>query len=678
MNRQEQLADIVRGSLYTEVRVLSDGKSIVMDPETERLYYRKRLSVYSIPVFRYLKEHTHKNIPEIHLFWQEEGDLIVIEELIQGNTLDQLLVSEKELSFDEKKRILLELCDALEFLHSANPPIIHRDIKAANVMIREDGAVKLIDYDAAKQYVADKSQDTVLIGTRGIAAPEQYGFGQSDERTDIYAMGKLIERLLPDSKHAREIVQKSTKLQPEMRYESISQVRRQIEKLWDPAISDAEHRKQKAISTLRSRTAKRVIIGCGILAILVGGGIWFRRSIYPELFVKRPAYNKAIEAMDSGDYEEALKQFDICGKDFKDAEAQVKVCNDKLSDIRAEERKQEIREQYETKAKTAVEAWRASKTGTNETAALSACIDVCKNGLDDGEKLQSLCDELYKDALSRLEMKRTVQASDILIKMEQKLNQDGVYRTIMEEKRDAFLSLLEERGEYKEWIRYYEELAKITLSDYTEQITEVEYLQALSWKKNEHYTKAADQFLKIYEYKDSAKQKNECNYLEGKKLLTQGKIQDAVVYLNKADDYPGAADLVLQAKYQYCQEHKNAPDATTRYYLIDLEKAGYSGAEDLKNEVEDWTVHFEVKEQNTYTVAVELVFYGGPQDGMKGYKAVSHEKNGTTATYISDRTIKSGTEDSLTITNPGGNMYKNLKRIDIYDLKGKKIGSYKK
>ena len=79
----EQLEDIVRGALYTEVRALSDGKSIVMDPETEHLYYRKKLSVYSVPVFRFLKEHTHKNLPSIHLFWKEEGNLIVIEELIQ-------------------------------------------------------------------------------------------------------------------------------------------------------------------------------------------------------------------------------------------------------------------------------------------------------------------------------------------------------------------------------------------------------------------------------------------------------------------------------------------------------------------------------------------------------------------------------------------------------------------
>ena len=109
MDRQEQLNDIVRGALFSEVRVLSDGRSIVMDPETERLYYRKRLSVYSIPVFRFLKEHKHKNLPEIHLFWQEEGDLIVIEELIQGHTLEELLDSgsKRSISFPNAKMSVL-------------------------------------------------------------------------------------------------------------------------------------------------------------------------------------------------------------------------------------------------------------------------------------------------------------------------------------------------------------------------------------------------------------------------------------------------------------------------------------------------------------------------------------------------------------------------------------------
>ena len=117
------------------------------------------------------------------------------------------------------------------FLHSAQPPIIHRDIKASNIMIASDGQVKMIDYDAAKTKSENKGRDTVLIGTVGIAAPEQYGFSQSDERTDIYAFGKLIENVLPDSNDAMVVAQNATKLQPELRYQNMKQVKRAVKNL---------------------------------------------------------------------------------------------------------------------------------------------------------------------------------------------------------------------------------------------------------------------------------------------------------------------------------------------------------------------------------------------------------------------------------------------------------------
>ena len=91
------------------------------------------------------------------------------------------------LSFEEKKRILLEICDGLVFLHEAQPPIIHRDIKASNIMVTDEGHVMIIDYDAAKQFVPGSEKDTVLIGTQGILRRSSTVLHQSDQRTDIYA-----------------------------------------------------------------------------------------------------------------------------------------------------------------------------------------------------------------------------------------------------------------------------------------------------------------------------------------------------------------------------------------------------------------------------------------------------------------------------------------------------------
>ena len=676
MGLNDKLEDIVRGSLYTEIRVLSDGKSIVMDPETETLYYKKRLSVYSIPVFRYLKENKHKNIPEIHLFWQEEGDLIVIEELIQGKTLDEMLESGEKIPFEEKKRILLELCDALEYLHSSKPPIIHRDIKAANVMIRSDNTVKLIDYDAAKQFVAEKTRDTVLIGTQGIAAPEQYGFGQSDERTDIYAMGKLIEHLLPESVHAMEIAEKATRLQPDMRYGTISEMRRQIDHLWDPVISDAEHRKQVIRTSLRSRTAKRVFICAGLLVVIVTGWILFRKLVYPEFFVRRPAYNEGIALMEEGKYEEAAGQFEICGKDYKDTAEQMKTCEEKLSEIRAEEEKDRIRDEYISTATTAMEKWRSSKVQQTELNALEACIKLCIKGLDSGETLKAFCGELLQEALQNYEKGLEVRSRDTMLQMEKKLRVGGVYQEIMEEKRKEYFAALEENDDYKIIAVYYEKLSEIDRMDHKDEINENNYLYAMVLKKNGSYKAAAELFLKMFEYKDSAERKKECDYLAGKEYISQGKWKDAVLYLNKADDYPGAADLANQAKYSYCQEHADAPDDQTRIYLEELKKAGYSGSADLKNQVEEWKVTFELKEVSAYEVTVDLTFTGGPADGMDGYKAVLHTKDGTTSTYIDKSQIVSGSKENIRLMNTSGGTLKSVKRLDIYTAKGKLIGSY--
>jgi serine/threonine protein kinase len=216
------------------MRVLEDGKSVVRDVPTGKLYFKKSLDVYNEHVYAFLKDHRNRNVAGIQAYWKEGDRLVVIEELIQGKNLEQVLFdAEKEggLSFEERIRILTELCDGLSFLHSADPPIIHRDLKASNIMLTEDGVVKIIDYDAAKLFVEGQKRDTQLIGTQGTAAPEQYGFAASDARTDIYALGKLIERMLPDNADAVRISAKATKMDPARRYATAAQIRAAIRKI---------------------------------------------------------------------------------------------------------------------------------------------------------------------------------------------------------------------------------------------------------------------------------------------------------------------------------------------------------------------------------------------------------------------------------------------------------------
>lgn len=214
-------------SFYHEIYSLkSPGQALVIDQTSEHIYLRKILSDYSTEVYAYLKDHRCRNIPYVHDFWQEDASLIVIEEYIPGETLADRL--QKPLSEADALHILFGLLDALEFLHHAEPPIIHRDIKPENIMLTDDGIVKLVDYDAAKLSHPGSSKDTVLMGTAGSAAPEQYGFAASDARTDIYAVGILMKSLFPETNCYRNIIKKATRIDMEKRYTNVSALRRAI------------------------------------------------------------------------------------------------------------------------------------------------------------------------------------------------------------------------------------------------------------------------------------------------------------------------------------------------------------------------------------------------------------------------------------------------------------------
>ena len=148
-----------------------------------------------------------------------------MEEYIQGDTLFYLLEGDV-LSLEDTRRLGKQLCHALWVLHSAG--VIHRDIKPENVIIRGRDAV-LIDFDASRIHKPDETDDTIILGTNGYAAPEQYGISQTDARTDIYSMGVLLNVALT-GKHPSQtlvpgrmgrVIQRCTMVSPEKRYASI-------------------------------------------------------------------------------------------------------------------------------------------------------------------------------------------------------------------------------------------------------------------------------------------------------------------------------------------------------------------------------------------------------------------------------------------------------------------------
>ncbi len=119
-------------------------------------------------------------------------------------------------------QLFIELCDAVSALHSVG--VIHRDIKPSNIMLTSDGHIKLIDFDAARVKKINQDKDTSFIGTDGFAPPEQYGFEQTDERSDIYALGVTMKLILNDNFEKspyRPAIEKCLKFSPDQRYSSV-------------------------------------------------------------------------------------------------------------------------------------------------------------------------------------------------------------------------------------------------------------------------------------------------------------------------------------------------------------------------------------------------------------------------------------------------------------------------
>ncbi|MFI3200122.1 MAG: serine/threonine-protein kinase [Eubacteriales bacterium] len=189
---------------------------LVFDKLGNRLVVRKQFMA-TIEVYSKLLSLPHKYLPKIYDVKYENGKTYVIEEYIEGASIGTIRIGERQIS-----KWFLELCEVLQFLHNHN--ILHRDIKPSNMLLGEDGHIRLIDFDAARQVKEMSESDTILLGTRGYAPPEQYGFSQTDIRADIYALGVTLKELLgkrAEYKIYRGIIRKCTEFNPRKRFANV-------------------------------------------------------------------------------------------------------------------------------------------------------------------------------------------------------------------------------------------------------------------------------------------------------------------------------------------------------------------------------------------------------------------------------------------------------------------------
>ncbi len=179
-------------------------------------------------------------LPSFITEYQTECMRVCVRDYIEGETLENI-AARKQFSAEEIRQTGIHLCKQLKALHSQDPPVIHRDIKPQNVVVRPDGVPVLIDFGISRVQHEGKS-DTVILGTQDFAPPEQYGFRQTDARSDIYALGVLLNwmrcKKAEPLEHAEtpleKVIEKCTAFDPAGRYPDTIRLQRALEAA-DPA-----------------------------------------------------------------------------------------------------------------------------------------------------------------------------------------------------------------------------------------------------------------------------------------------------------------------------------------------------------------------------------------------------------------------------------------------------------
>lgn len=269
-----------------------------------------------------LKKLDHPAVVKIFDFDEDEDNIYIVEEFVEGISIEDELKNVKSI---EEKIIVQwakEICGALIYLHNLKPnPIIYRDMKPSNIMITKNNKVKIIDFGIAREYKSHADSDTTYIGTRGYAAPEQYGTSQTDGRTDIYSLGvtlyhmatglgpndppydimpirKLKENL---SEGLEYIIEKCTRPNPKERYQSAELLLSDLNNIQK---FNSAYKKRRLISIMKTLTA--VIFLTGFSSLVYAGVLQVNQE---KLDTYQNTVKSGISLENSTQYTEALLRF---------------------------------------------------------------------------------------------------------------------------------------------------------------------------------------------------------------------------------------------------------------------------------------------------------------------------------------------------------------------------------
>lgn len=269
-----------------------------------------------------LKKLKHPNLPSIIDVIEDDKTFLIVMDYVEGNSLSKAL---DEYGAQPQEYVIewaKQLCDVLGYLHSRQPAIIYRDMKPANIMLKPDGNLTLIDFGTAREFKEKNLADTTCLGTVGYAAPEQFGgMGQTDARTDIYCLGATLYHLVTgcnpseppyEIKPIREInpglssgleriIQKCTQRNPDDRYQSAAELMYALDHYEE--IDDLYKKKQKRkLGLFIATVALSVVLACsGVVLNTVAAQK--ATNIYE---------NKLYEASKTADYKTKVDIYQEC------------------------------------------------------------------------------------------------------------------------------------------------------------------------------------------------------------------------------------------------------------------------------------------------------------------------------------------------------------------------------
>ena len=265
-----------------------------------------------------MKKLDHPSLPRIVDIIDTGRVIYVIMDYIEGESLDKILKMSGAQAQDKVIEWAKQLCDVLNYLHSQDPPIIYRDMKPSNVMLKPEGTLKVIDFGIAREYKEHNIEDTVSLGTKGYAAPEQFGGkGQTDARTDIYCLGVTLYHLVTGqnpteppyeiypirrwnpylSSGLEAVITKCTQLNPADRYENCDELMYALQHYNE--LDESYRIKQK-------KKLRGFVASVSMFIVMLVTGIGFNIASSME---NDKDYESKVDISTSTDYKEKLNNY---------------------------------------------------------------------------------------------------------------------------------------------------------------------------------------------------------------------------------------------------------------------------------------------------------------------------------------------------------------------------------